>query len=361
MALSYSKVLLVTGAGACVAAGVPAFSEYWKLLCRNSGIDGTPLEESSDLRLTAEQRQYLQAKVDEARSQWMLPGPFNDVEAVFKRIRLDQGSAQDGFGNWPQVSDACGSKLELLRMRILTEYRLREHFLAQLDVDFARTVHHHTLAQYRHIFDLGVDACLDLFTLNNDLFIEWLCERYSVPVTDSFRPDGTFDPSGLVLGEARAGVRLYKLHGSIDWRAPAKGRSASKTAHPRSLKSRLLPGHIAGKAADTPLIWPGIYGEFDNELASLRLRFAEALSAVRVLIVVGYGLRDDVIRQVMMNSLHYSSVRRIFVISPGALADTPFLEALVNTFPGVAEHVRAYFPAALDAALIRHVREFAST
>lgn len=154
---------------------------------------------------------------------------------------------------------------------------------------------------------------VEIFTSNYDLLVEQALEANRVPYFDGFVGSYRtfFDPPAMEddrLPARRA--RLWKLHGSINWRQDTRGivsrgepvvNDQRRVIHPSHLKyeeSRRMP-YLA---------------MFDRLRAFLR-------KPSSVLIVSGYSFRDDHINEVMLQSLQGNSTAIIFALLFGKLQD----------------------------------------
>jgi len=372
VAIRYSDVVLITGAGASRAAKVPAFAEYWTVFREKFGIDSGPYR--SSLPITESQWVLLTRIVDEERKKSLDPPHFNDIESIFRCLRLKQVQLGAGFSSGITFGDSCLDSMNQLRDVALVEHQLRRHFLAAIDVQFrlertdiksvvqrsstGKAISRADYEGYCRLFKLADrQVPLDVFTLNCDLFLEWLCRKARQPIADGFASDGTFDDGGAVYLRAVGGMRIFKLHGSIDWRASADFRTASKGPASGSLKAILFPGHIASKVADTPLIWPGVYDEYEGVLSTLRnVHFRNAILGARVLLVIGYRMGDIEICKTLMAALEENYSAIVKIVFPDKLQSAPSLFQLHERFRSRTEVISSYFPEVLDDRFITALR-----
>lgn len=371
-AIRYSDVILITGAGASRAAKVPAFAEYWTVFSEKFGIDSGTY--SPSLPITESQWEILTRIVDEKRQKSLDPLRFNDIESIFRCLRRKQDQLAAEFASGITFGDSCLDSLEQLRDVALIEHQLRRHFLAAIDVQFKLektdikgAVHRSSVGKgilmadyesYCRLFKLvDREVPLDVFTLNCDLFLEWLCSEARQPITDGFASDGKFDESGAVYFRAVGGIRIFKLHGSIDWRASANSRTAFKGPAAGSLKSFFFPGHIASKVADTPLIWPGVYDEYEGILSTLRnVHLRNAIRSARVVLVIGYRMGDIEIFNTVIAALEENSAANVKIVFPDKLDPASALFQLHERFRSRTEVISSYFPQVLDDCFIAALR-----
>ena len=195
--------------------------------------------------------------------------------------------------------------------------------------------------QYRDAWLMGGQPLVDIFTLNNDLVVETVAKQLSLPIADGFTSSGSLDyPDWHCFTRAVSGIRLYKLHGSVNWRLKAQRISRQQTSGLRALLAR---GNAASEAWNVPLVWPGIYEELP-QLDDLRCKFlTEAVSSARCVVIAGYRMKDPVIRDSLTTGLKNWPVptgRRVIVVcgadysDPSDPARKSILEEWISQWPG---------------------------
>jgi len=150
---------------------------------------------------------------------------------------------------------------------------------------------------------------LTVATLNYDLSVEHACDAEGVTCESGisqWTTAGSWD-------WPQRGVRLLKLHGSIDWawvkHHGEAGRLPGRTVAPIDTQARdrqppaLVFGHGAKLRPDGPFL--SLLGEFEKLLAN-----AEEL------LVVGYSFRDDHINEVIRRWFTELPASRITLIDP---------------------------------------------
>jgi len=141
-------------------------------------------------------------------------------------------------------------------------------------------------------------APLEVFTTNYDILFERACERASAPVFDGFV--GAYEPFFYAdcldddnLLPRPKWVRLWKLHGSVNWKAAEiAGRKRIIRGHPDTTGEMILPSH---RKYDESRKQP--YTSFMDRLARV-LRATHAL-----LITCGYGFRDEHVNAALYGAL----------------------------------------------------------
>lgn len=204
---------------------------------RGAGIEPKPAAEFNDyeLQVIEFRRTALALVFDEIRSYYNRPdwrferrdGHYEDIYYVLQQIWDDRSVTVDNpivpafvdrlnarpeaarlveldplpsdTLNWPHIaSDLTHYMGDVLRW-LLDPPWATDHSCYAAIADAAR--------------DPGVSR-VDVLTLNNDLMVERMLEASGVEFDDGF-PDGVWDPNSL--DNPRTRVRLFKLHGSIDW------------------------------------------------------------------------------------------------------------------------------------------------
>jgi hypothetical protein len=152
------------------------------------------------------------------------------------------------------------------------------------------------------ILDLAkrADITLDIFTLNHDLLIERLLKK--IAPADGFDPhdgDVRWFNHGSYQDDTKR-VRLYKLHGSLDWwrlssaTNPLVGLAALDD--PSAIGWRSAHGDLFGKVDSLPEFLAGSYNKMDmyryGIYAHLHNAFAATLREQDVIVMSGYGWND---------------------------------------------------------------------
>lgn len=154
------------------------------------------------------------------------------------------------------------------------------------------------------IFEL-CQPWLVVASLNYDLTVESAAERVGVSLTTGVEEWST-------SGEWRwpdTGVRLLKLHGSIDWRESS-----------RPLEEGLLPQLRidVGGSRETPAVIFGGRNKLrpDGPFLELLAQFELMLAEARALVVVGYSFRDEHVNEVLRRWLNARRENRLVILDP---------------------------------------------
>jgi hypothetical protein len=152
---------------------------------------------------------------------------------------------------------------------------------------------------------------LTVATLNYDTTVETMCRACGTACStgiEQWSATSAWDiPSG--------GVRLLKLHGSINW---------DENPQPPFLKvpamlpqTRITLGSPDNRTFEMPAI---VFGQTklrpDGPFIELLLEFARALEGIHHLVVVGYSFRDEHVNEQIRRWINADLARRITVIDP---------------------------------------------
>ena len=126
---------------------------------------------------------------------------------------------------------------------------------------------------------------IDIFSLNHDLLIEKQFESQDVKYKDGFgKEDGDrklFDRSWDL---SKSGIRLCKLHGSVDWYQ--EGGVDAKCRQPPRYPDKVVPNFLTGTIVKDQAYGYGLYGE-------LFAQFRRRLKGYNTVFCSGYGWADS--------------------------------------------------------------------
>ncbi len=152
------------------------------------------------------------------------------------------------------------------------------------------------------------DAPLTVATLNYDLSVEQGVEQRGIPCTtgiEAWVEDGRWD-------WADAGVRLLKLHGSINW----AWEQVREDGHlPREVV-RVVDDPVGDDRQ--PVVVFGQRGKLRAEgpFLSLLAELENALVAAQQLVVIGYSFRDDHVNELIRRWSAEDISRTMLVVDP---------------------------------------------
>ncbi len=153
----------------------------------------------------------------------------------------------------------------------------------------------------------GRDHSVTVATLNYDLAVETAASRAGVPSSTGL---GDWRSTGE-LRWPDSGLRLLKLHGSIDWDRSVEFPDDGVLGLPQE-----VPGPDGPEAL--PFV---VYGRREKLRAQgpfldLRAELVSSLRSARYLVVVGYGFRDDHVNEVVRRWINTDADRRLIVVDP---------------------------------------------
>lgn len=151
---------------------------------------------------------------------------------------------------------------------------------------------------------------LTIATLNYDLAIEQAAANRQVPCAtgvERWLGAGNWD-------WPEVGIRLLKLHGSINW---VWERPTEELGHLPRPVMRIAPD--PQDETNPPAIVFGARGKLQTKgpFLSLLIELEQLLGAADKLVVIGYSFRDDHINQVIRRWTLEDRNRRIVVVDPG--------------------------------------------
>lgn len=153
---------------------------------------------------------------------------------------------------------------------------------------------------------------IDIFSLNYDLCIETALTDFSNrKFVNGFTEDG-WRPQTL-MDEATE-VRLFKLHGSLDWIDDAKAYGLCSLEWPRHKDAEDIEGE------HRPLL---IFGT-DQKLTArepfltLVYHFSQQVQRRSVLVIIGYSFGDEYVNEIIEQGLRVNPKLKIVLVSPNA-------------------------------------------
>ena len=155
--------------------------------------------------------------------------------------------------------------------------------------------------------------CVDIFTLNYDLCIETALSTLAhKEFENGFTRDGGWQPSRFDSNDCA--IRLYKLHGSLDW----------VEDHVYGVCSLEFPRHEM--AADLaimnlkPLLIFGTAHKLSPREPFLTLAhaFSQCVLHTTVLVIVGYSFGDDYVNEIIRQGIERNPRLRVLIVSPSA-------------------------------------------
>lgn len=170
-------------------------------------------------------------------------------------------------------------------------------------------------------------APVELFTTNYDLLFEQALERVGVPYFDGFvgshRP--FFDATALDRDELPTRwLRLWKLHGSINWRRGSDGGVYRTFPGADASPTLIHPSHLKyDESRKMPYL-----AMIDRFRSFLRKRRA-------TLILCGYSFGDEHLQDVLLQELEGNPTAAAFALMHGTLDRHPSAIALAERRPNL--------------------------
>jgi hypothetical protein len=212
------------------------------------------------------------------------------------------------------------------------------HEIAEEATNYIRDIAWHLLnkepTKLDHLNSLK-EACsdsqisgVDIFTLNHDTVLERFLSKNGIQLSDGFgKPVNDvryWDLSLFECGPAK--VRLFKLHGSINWfrfRPPGGGWSDESIGIPTEYDfwHTMSPvGEMQLPVDGRPMFLAGTFNKMlqytSGIYADLFYQFYRSLRQTNRLIVCGYGFRDKGINTQIKEWIYSSSDKKMIVIHP---------------------------------------------
>jgi SIR2-like protein len=186
--------------------------------------------------------------------------------------------------------------------------------LADLMVDRLRLliqVQPKTVSYLRPLIERGKHTGgLTIATLNYDRSVEIAAQEAGVPLTTGLQD---WLATGAWIWGA-TGIRLLKLHGSINW--IWRERSSSSGAHELPRRDVVVAQTLdAGEPA--MVFGRGAKLDAKGPFLGLLAQFEQLLSASAQLVVIGYSFRDDHVNEVIRRWLTDEAGHRVTIVDPG--------------------------------------------
>lgn len=195
------------------------------------------------------------------------------------------------------------------------------------------------LSYIRNLVEICNDGYgVDIFSLNYDLCIETALKCYAKKeFLNGFTEDGGWQPETL---EKETVVRLFKLHGSLDW-VEDQAYGLCSLQYPRHKSAE----NVEGDSVKPLLIFGTTHKLSAREpFLSLAYAFSQAILKTAVLGVIGYSFGDEYVNQIIRQGIEKNPKLRVLVVGPHAdeqVAGISFLQGrsprVVNLKAGAEE------------------------
>jgi hypothetical protein len=153
---------------------------------------------------------------------------------------------------------------------------------------------------------------VDIFSLNYDLCIETALKSYAKKqVVNGFTEDSGWRPETL---EREAVVRLFKLHGSLDW-VEDQAYGLCSLQYPRHKNAENIEGDNV-----RPLLIFGTAQKLSPKepFLSLAYAFSQKVLKTAVLGIIGYSFGDEYVNQIIRQGIEKNPRLRVLVVGPRA-------------------------------------------
>jgi len=152
-------------------------------------------------------------------------------------------------------------------------------------------------------------ASTSIFSLNYDLLVERALAKDNRPMINGFK-DGRWNP---LLFNQSSEIRLYKLHGSLDWVDDEMHGICSLAfdRHPKAEDFEVLRPPLLIFGTDSKL-------SGKDPFLTLVHAFAEQLRSTQVLVAIGYSFSDQYINDIVEQRMRDNLTLRLVLVSPCA-------------------------------------------
>lgn len=289
-----SDIMFLTGAGASMPTGIPGMAGMASEFEEHVGGDNS-LEDSYNLLLEFGASKDVEEILELAND--VVAFPDSKLYQLVRQTVAPQGGKK---------------KLRKLRSRLLENVgdteRLREELLDWITavcLDFDRPTAEHI---YSDIVHLAAEENLPVFTTNYDAVLDHVARDIDIPIVDNFvegRHGRQFWDETLSSFHGE-GLKLVKIHGSIEWHATEKG-VIEKLHEP-------APRNREGKDLTQLLIFPTRFKDiYQQNYFPLYTAFTRTLGNASTLIVIGHSLRDAYLLAAIRERLRDRSFKLVFV------------------------------------------------
>ncbi len=287
---SASDIVFFLGAGASVAAGIPAVGpmteEFLEKIKKDKSSCGAALEE-------------IMKRLERALARENPPRKL-DVELILQTVhRLiahpkDELSEffSDGHGLRPEALEQLKGEIESFIRNKVIRPRGVEYLSPLLDSQWGRPA---------HIFSVNYDPCIEL-----------LCKNLQRRLIDGFNPE--WSPRALEAEDSEA-VYLYKLHGSVLWYRSEDGWHVKIPIGPNNNSGAKIELYD-GKKADPVILYPMAKQPMEAPLLDFAYILKRRLESAQFLIVIGYSFRDDYLAALFRDAFNANPDLHMISIGP---------------------------------------------
>jgi hypothetical protein len=325
-----NRITLLTGAGLCKDAGLPTSIELAQKL------QETLVQAATVAAPRATSPEYDRAKLHLAtfrflnggiRFQQGILGNDPDPAVNIEQIAVAAEELQKRLENpiSPYASGWHARIVELERQAPDLLITFTDFIYSQLDRwltltdDNVRSLHY-----IRNLFEICNEGCsIDVFSLNYDLCIETALTQYAKKhFSNGFTEAGGWEPQTFYENTP---IRLFKLHGSLDW-VEDQAYGLCSLQYPR----HKLAENIEGDNVRPLLIFGTAHKLSPREpFLTMTYMFSQQVLRTTILAIVGYSFGDEHVNQIIRQGIEKNSKLRVLVVGPRAkkqMETFPFLQ-----------------------------------
>ena len=302
LSIDKAKIMLFLGAGASAAFGYPTTKRFVK------NLQGS-LSNTRELILL---NNLLQIKdITDVEQILFLIESVKQLKETPMIDLLKTYSSSIQFNNLPSNIIEQFPIWDNLEQRIYDEIFKQYEF----NLETKEEVNNTYLSLLNIIKKYNSDEYINIFTTNYDKVIEEICHEDACQFNydDGFkyheirRQEEWYGSLSDKLNINKDIIKLFKLHGSLDWRKKSDGKIVKVGSEERINKSRRFRENI--------LIYPSkkIQRE-DQPYKWLHDTFIEQLKTTNIMIVIGFSFRDEYINEIL--NKYYKG--NVILISPNA-------------------------------------------
>jgi hypothetical protein len=283
---------------------------------------------------------------------------FNDVEHVLELLErlysINNHPIEDIFRRYPTVMSLPNRGgtpiMDVLRFMGSLREKLIDDVYRQYEFDDSRTddICETYYNLIMNLYELNGSSEIRIFTTNYDRVIEKFCYKNEIECIDGFasnqetkhglnpeeygwNPEQFFQKTDVV---SKKMIKLFKLHGSLNWRIKHDGRIVRIAPEERARLSRQYKNNLVIYPAEK--VKPEI-----EPFQTLHKIFEKEFRQADATIFIGFAFRDDYLNSVMKKG---TEKNKVIIISPHA---TELIKKLGKT-SGFASN-----PIAINAAFGR--------
>lgn len=287
---SASDIVFFLGAGASVAAGIPAVGpmteEFLEKIKKDQSPCGAALEE-------------IMKRLERALARENPPRKL-DVELILQTVHRLIAHPKDELSEF--FSDGHGLRPEALeQLKGEIEAFIRNKVIRPRGVDYLSPLLDSQWGRPAHIFSVNYDPCIEL-----------LCKNLQRRLIDGFTPE--WNPRALEAEDSEA-VYLYKLHGSVLWYRSEDGWHVKIPIGPNNNSGAKIELYD-GKKADPVILYPMAKQPMEAPLLDFAYILKRRLESAKFSIVIGYSFRDDYLAALFRDTFNANPDLHMISIGP---------------------------------------------